>query len=161
MSDAQGPQSQDEQANTDAEASDADVTEESTGTQDEQESIAAQFSNKVKEFANTDDKEESNDVSTFDKFASKLKSLETEVQSQDSAGQSDNLARDFNTGNLVKEFDETNEQETEATQSNNDVAESTDDEDEDEEDEDEEDEDEDEDEEDNKEDTTDKEDKDE
>ena len=74
-------------------------TNETVISQDAQDSIAAQFNNKVRELATTDDKEEGNDVTSFDKFASKLKNLETQINSQE-GDQSDSLARDFNTGNL-------------------------------------------------------------
>ena len=85
--------------------------------------------------ATADNEEEGNDVTSFDKFASKLKNLETEINSQEGGDQSvgdqsDSLARDFNTGNLVKEFDETNDEESNAAQSTNNVNELASDEDE-------------------------------
>ena len=45
---------------------------------------------------------------------------------------SDSVARDFNTGNLVKEFDETNDEESNDAQSTNNVKELANDEEEDE-----------------------------
>ena len=101
LTEAKGPES------TDAdEESSEEETNETVISQDAQDSIAAQFNNKVRELATTDDDEESDDeesddVTSFDKFASKLKNLETQINSQE-GDQSDSLARDFNTGNLVQ-----------------------------------------------------------
>ena len=71
LTEAKGPESTD----ADEESSDEE-TNETVISQDAQDSIAAQFNNKVRELANTDDEEEGNDVTSFDKFASKLKNLE-------------------------------------------------------------------------------------
>ena len=60
----------------------------------------------VRESTTQEEEEEqsSNDETSSDDNAAELNNVETEVQGQ--VGQSDNLARDFNTGNLVNQFDE-------------------------------------------------------
>ena len=119
LTEAKGPESTD----ADEESSDEESNE-TVISQDAQDSIAAQFNNQVKELANTDDEEEGNDVTSFDKFASKLKNLETQINSEEgdqSGDQSDSVARDFNTGNLVKQSDETNDEESNTAQSTNNV----------------------------------------
>ena len=84
-------------------------TSETNGTistnNEQQGSEAGQFNKIVRELPNTQEEQQIKDETSFDNNAAKLKNIETEVQGPD--GQSDNLARDFNTGNLVKQFDET------------------------------------------------------
>ena len=121
MTEAKGAEATDE-----GEESSDEETNETVISQDAQDSIAAQFNNKVRELSNTDDEQEGNDVTSFDKFASKLKNLETQINSEEgdqSGDQSDSVARDFNTGNLVKNFDETNTEENSDAQSTNNVKE--------------------------------------
>ena len=101
----------------------------------QQASEAGQFNNIVRELTNAEEEQQGNDETSFDNNAAKLNNIETEVQDQD--GQSDNLVRDFNTGNLVKQFDETDEQASQDAQFNNNVEELTEDEEEEDEDEDE------------------------
>ncbi len=70
------------------EESSDEETNETVISQDAQDSIAAQFNNKVRELSTTDDEEEGNDVTSFDKFASKLKNLDTQINSQEGGDQS-------------------------------------------------------------------------
>jgi hypothetical protein len=132
IQDAQGTEA--EVQSNDQVANVANTDEEEA--QQQQGSVAAKFNERVSEFANTP--QANSDDTSFENFATKLQNLKDEIQSQ--GEQSDNVVRDFETGNLVKEL-ETNDQETdsEQQQSTNDVKEGNDDEDNDDDDNDDED----------------------